>query len=196
MPRRRVRILVEHLQLFEQGHTVGLRKAGWIYRRISAHVGHNVSMVYRCFQQMSVEHFHTRRPGSGRPRSTDASQDRCIAQAVVAALTASRKEIQAHIAPAVSSRTIRNRLLAAGLKSRVPLARLPLTPRPRQTRLLWCRERVDWRVEWRSVVFNDESRFCLYASDGHTRIRLRPGERHLPKCILQRHIDPTSCFMV
>ena len=31
-------------------------------------------------------------------------------------------------------------------------------------RILWCRERVDRRVKWRSVVFSDESRFCLYAS--------------------------------
>ena len=34
------------------------------------------------------------------------------------------------------------------------------TPRHRQAQLLWCRERVEWRVEWRSVVFSDESRFC------------------------------------
>ena len=25
--------------------------------------------------------------------------------------------------------------------------------------LLWCRESVNWRVEWNSVVFSDESRF-------------------------------------
>ena len=61
---------------------------------------------------------------------------------------------------------------------------------------LWCRERVDWRMEWRSVVFSDESRFCLYASDGHTRVRHRPGERHLPKCIRPRHTGLTSGFMV
>ena len=27
---------------FEQGRTVGMRETGWIYRRISSHVGHNV----------------------------------------------------------------------------------------------------------------------------------------------------------
>ena len=55
---------------------VGLGEAGWTYRRIAAHVGHNVSMVCRCFQQWSVEHSYARRLGSGRPRSTDARQDR------------------------------------------------------------------------------------------------------------------------
>ena len=41
MPCRRVRTPVEHLQLFERVRMVGLREAGWIYRRIAAHVGYN-----------------------------------------------------------------------------------------------------------------------------------------------------------
>ena len=52
-------------------------------------------------------------------------------------------------------------------QTRVPLARWPLTTWHSQAWLLWCHERVDWRVEWHSAVFTDESRFCLYASDGH-----------------------------
>ena len=90
---------------------------GWIYRRIAAHVGHNISVVYRCFQQWSVEHSHNRRLGSGRPCNIDARQDRRIVQAAVAARTASREEIRAHVAPAVSTRAIGNRLLSAGLRS-------------------------------------------------------------------------------
>ena len=74
--------------------------------------------------------------------------------------------------------------------------RLPPTPRHRQARILWCRVRVDWRMEWRSVVFSGESRFCHYASDGRTRIRRRPDERHLPEYIRPRHTGPTSGFMV
>ena len=55
---------------------VDLREGGWTYWRIAAHVGHNVSVVCRCFEQCSVEHSYIRRPGSGRPRSTDARHDR------------------------------------------------------------------------------------------------------------------------
>ena len=143
---RRVCTPVEQFQSFERGRTVGLREAGWTYRRIVAHVGHNVSVVCRCFQQWSVEHSHTSRPGSGRPRGTDVRQDRRIVRAVVAARTAPREVIRAHVAPAVSPRIINNRLRAVGLRSHMPLARLPLTPRHRQARLLWCRERGNWRV--------------------------------------------------
>ena len=75
------------------------------------------------------------------------------------------EDIRAHVEPAVYIRTTGNSLLAAGLRSHVPVARPSLTQRHHQVRLLWCRERVDWRVEWRSVVFSDENRFCLYVSD-------------------------------
>ena len=88
------------------------------------------------------------------------------------------------------------RLFASGFRSRVPVARLPLTPRHRQARLLWYRERVDWSVEWRSVVFSVNSRFCQYASDGRTRLRARPGERHIAECISPRYIGPSSGFIV
>ena len=123
---RRVRNPVEKLQSFVQARIVGLWEDGWTYRRIASHVRDSVSVVCRCFQQWSVEHSHTRRPGSGRLRSTDTRQDGHIVWAAVCARTASREEIRAHVAPEMSPRTIGNRLLAAGLRSRVPLARLPL----------------------------------------------------------------------
>ena len=127
MPRRRLKYSYEQLQ-FGRGRFIGLREARWTYRRIAAHVGHNVYVVCRCFQQWSVEHSHTCRPGSGRPRSTDARQSRRIVRAPVAA---SREEIWTHVAPAVSPRIIWNRLLEEGPRSRVPLA----TTLPRNSRL-------------------------------------------------------------
>ena len=78
-------------------------------------------------------------------------------------------------------------------KTRITRAfvRLPFTPRHRQAWVLWCRERVDWRVEWRSFVFSEESRFCLCTSDERRRVRRRPGERHFPDCIRPRHTGLT-----
>ena len=90
----------------------------------------------------------------------------------VTARKASREGIRAHVAPAVSPRTTGNHLFVEGLRSRVTLARLPFTPLHRQARLLWCRKSVDWKLEWRSVVFSDENEFSLYASDGHTCVQL------------------------
>ena len=91
IPRRRVHTPVERLHPFEWVRIVGLWEDVWTYRRIPAHVGHNVSVVCR-FQQWSLEHSYIHRPGSGWPRITDARQDRRIVQAAVAARTASRKK--------------------------------------------------------------------------------------------------------
>ena len=162
MPSQRVRSPVEHLQSFDRSCIRDLREAGWTYPQVAAHIGHNVSVVCSFFQQWCVEHSHTRRSGSGRQSITDARQDLRIVRAALAARSASREEISAHV---MSPRTIVNRLPAAGLRSRVTLAWVPLTQSHRQAQLLWCREKVDWRVEWRSVVFSDESRFCMRVMD-------------------------------
>ena len=114
--------------------------------------------------------FKHRRLGSGRPCNTDARQDRRIVLAAVVTRTASGDGIRHMLHLLYHQRTIGNHLLTAGLRSRVLLVMLPLAPRHRQARLLCCRESVDWRVEWRSVVFSDESTLSLYVSDGHTRV--------------------------
>ncbi|GFU57217.1 transposable element Tc1 transposase [Trichonephila clavipes] len=51
-------------------------------------------------------------------------------------------------------------------------------------------------MEGRSVVFSNESRFCLGGSDGRVLVRRRPGERLQPNCLWPRHIGPTTGAMV
>ena len=125
-------------------------------------------MLRRCFQQWSVEHSHTHRPGSGRPCSTEARQDRRI---LGAAVTASREEMQAHVAPAVSPNTI-----AVGLRSRVPLARLPLTPRHRQARLLYSGLVKESTRKWNGAMLFSVMRVgfvCMRVMDEIKYVNLR-----------------------
>ena len=147
------------------------------FETVAVHVGHNVSVVCHCFQQWPVEHSHTSRPGSGQPCSTDAHQDRHIVQAVVATRTASREEIQAHVAPVISPRTIGNHLLATGLRSCVPLK--------------------ESTGERNATLFSSVMRVgsvCMRVMNVH--VYGGPGESHLPECINLRHTGPTSGFMV
>ena len=109
MPRRRVHTPVE-LQPFERGRIVGLREAGWSYRRIAAHVGHNVGYRW-CVAAFSSTLWKI--PTPIETRSTDASQGGLIVGAAVVVQTASREEIRALVAPAVSPRIIGNSLIAA-----------------------------------------------------------------------------------
>ncbi|GBM70362.1 hypothetical protein AVEN_151495-1 [Araneus ventricosus] len=81
-------------------------------------------------------------------------------------------------------------------RARRPVACIPLTPNHCCLRREWCHARAHWRTEWRSVVFSDESRFCLGASDGRVLVRRRPGERLQPTCLLPGHTGSTPEIMV
>ncbi|GBM10330.1 hypothetical protein AVEN_131069-1 [Araneus ventricosus] len=104
----------------------------------------------------------------------------------VAHRTASAAEIRAAVGNTVTKRTVTNRLLQEQLRARRPVVCIPLTPNH-------CRLRREWyqaRADWRSVVFSDESRFYLGASDGRMLVRRRPGERLQPSCLRSRHTGP------
>ncbi|CAH1977625.1 unnamed protein product [Acanthoscelides obtectus] len=38
---------------------------------------------------------------------------------------------------------------------------------------MWCRQRSLWDQEWNTIVFSDESRFCLGMHDSRARVRRR-----------------------
>ncbi|GFX66921.1 transposable element Tcb1 transposase [Trichonephila clavipes] len=79
----------------------------------------------------------------------------------------------------ISTRTIPRRLVESGLHSRRPLRTLALTPQRRRARLEWCRARETWMMEWRNVVFSDESRFCFFNDSQRIRVWRRRGERSI-----------------
>ncbi|GBN99014.1 hypothetical protein AVEN_29717-1, partial [Araneus ventricosus] len=80
-------------------------------------------------------------------------------------------------------------------QARRPVACISTTPNHCRLRREWCQAGAHWRTEWRSVVFSNESRFCLGASDGRMLVR-RPGERLQPTCLRPRHTGPTPGVMV
>ncbi|CAH1972192.1 unnamed protein product [Acanthoscelides obtectus] len=61
---------------------------------------------------------------------------------------------------------------------------------------MWCRQRSLWDQEWNSIVFSDESRFCLGMHDGRARVRRRRGERRNPQFFVERHVHHTVAVMV
>ncbi|CAH1996093.1 unnamed protein product [Acanthoscelides obtectus] len=58
------------------------------------------------------------------------------------------------------------------------------------------RQRSLWDQEWNSIVFSDESRFCLGMHDGRVRVRRRRGERRNPQFFVERHVHHTVGVMV
>ncbi|GBL95403.1 hypothetical protein AVEN_154805-1 [Araneus ventricosus] len=72
--------------------------------------------------------------------------------------TASAAEIRAAVGTTV---TQRNRLLQGQLRARRPVACIPLTPNHCRLLSEWCQARAHWRMDWRSLVFSDESSSAL-----------------------------------
>ena len=109
--------------------------------------------------------------------------------------TASASNIRATIGTTVTERTVRNRLHEEQLRARRPVTCIPLTPSHCRLLLQWCQARAHWRTEWGPIVFSDESRFCLGASDGRVLVRRRLGERLQPNCLRLRRAGPTPGVM-
>jgi hypothetical protein len=87
----------------------------------------------------------------------------------------------------MSTRTVRNRLKSAGLKSRRVIKRPLLIYRHRQSRLAWCLARRGWNLRtWRKIHWSDESRFLLHVTDGRMRVWRHKNTTYTP-----RNIQPT-----
>jgi hypothetical protein len=87
----------------------------------------------------------------------------------------------------LSTRTVRNRLKSAGLKSMRVIKRPLLADRHRRTRLAWCLARHGWNLRtWRKIHWSDESRFLLHVTDGRMRVW-----RHTHTAYTPRNIQPT-----
>ncbi|GFR73389.1 transposable element Tcb1 transposase [Elysia marginata] len=83
-----------------------------------------------------------------------------------------------------SAKTVKRRLSTSGLRARRPYIGPILIQRHRHQRMLWAQEHAVWdRILWRSVVFSDESRFCIDHADGRVRVLRRSGERYQADCV-------------
>ncbi|GFU98540.1 transposable element Tc1 transposase [Trichonephila clavipes] len=158
MPCRRKGAKFEQISEFERGKIVGLREAGLSYRAVAARVQRNISTIMRVSKQWTDEGRTARKSGSGPQNVTSAPDDRRL-----------------------------RCLLQRGLRSRIPLYRIPLTQNHRHLRLQWANVHRSWHADWQQVVFSDESCFNLWHHDGRIRVRRYAGEWHIPECIIKRH---------
>ena len=93
-------------------------------------------------------------PRSGRPRVTSNRDDRALQRLVRRMPFATSPVLKQHWLPnrRLSTRTVRNRLKSAGLKSRRVIKRPLLVDRHRRTRLAWCLARRGWNLRtWRKI---------------------------------------------
>lgn len=173
---------------FERGRIVGMIEAGLSQREVSRRTGWSRYTIQRWYDRYVNQGNCDRRHGSGRPRISDARDDRFLTLLCrrnrFASANSYRQQWRTACNVYSSRETVNRRLLAARLHARRPVVRIPLGPIHRANRLQFARDHVLWtQRQWNDVMFTNESRFCLDFNDGRVRVRRLPGERFFDVCV-------------
>ena len=152
-------------------------------------MGYHYTVVSRLVRKHTQTNNVKDLPRSGRPRVTSDRDDRALQRLVRRMPFATSPVLKQHWLPnrRLSTRTVRNRLKSAGLKSRRVIKRPLFADRHRRTRLAWCLARRGWHLRtWRTIHWSDENRFLLHVTDGRMRVW-----RHKNTAYTPRNIQPT-----
>ena len=170
---------------------MGFVEAGWSSQRVADHFHVSRRTVTNLLRRYRDTGDVKDRPRSGRPKATDAREDRRIRLLALRQRTRSGPSIRNQIRTerraghqGLCVQTVRNRLRQYGLRSRKPAKKPRMNDGHRQARFQWARAHRAWtRAQWRDILFTDESRFCLDHTDGRRRVWRRNGERFQDCCV-------------
>lgn len=176
----------------DRGRALGLLQSGLSVREVGRRLEVSHSVIQRLNQRFMETGSVRDRQRSGRPRITDARDDRCVVLAALRERRTSARVLRQHLRDTrnvnVSTDTIRRRLREQGIRARRPAVRPVLTRAHRAARLAWCRRHLGWRrQEWARVLFSDESRFTISFCDGRERVWRRSGERYNDSCVIEHN---------
>jgi transposase len=165
-------------------HTTGMS-----FKAIGRQMGYHYTVVSRLVRKHTQTNNVKDLPRSGRPRVTSDRDDRVLQRLVRRMPFATSPVLKQHWLSnrRLSTRTVRNRLKSAGLKSRRVIKRPLLADRHRRSRLAWCLARRGWNLRtWRKIHWSDETRFPLHVTDDRMRVW-----RHKNTAYTPRNIQPT-----
>ena len=153
-------------------------------------MGYHYTVVSRLVRKHTQTNNVKDLPRSGRPQVISDRDNRALQRLVRRMPFATSPVLKQHWLPnrRPSTRTVRNRLKSAGLKSRRVIKRPLLADRRRRSRLAWCLAQHGWNLRtWRKIHWSDESRFLLHVTDGRMRVW-----RHKNTAYTPRNIQPTA----
>ncbi|GFR59450.1 transposable element Tcb1 transposase [Elysia marginata] len=179
----------------DRHRALGLLQAGLPISEVSLRMNVNRMTIFRLRQRLHETDTVSDRPRSGRPRCTTQRKDRNLVRNHMnnrfLSASASSRQTRGRNNQPISANTVRRRLSTPGLQARRPYIGPILIQRHRRQRTLWAQEHAVWdRIQWRNVVFSDESRFCIDHADGRVRVWRRSGERYQADCVREHDSPP------
>jgi hypothetical protein len=141
---------------------IDMRTTGMSFKAIWRQMGYHYTVASRVVRQHTQTNNVKDLPRFGRPRVTSDRDDRALPRLVRRMIFATSPVLKQHWLPnrRLSTRTVKNRLKSAWLKSRRVIKRPLLADRHRPSRLAWCLARRGWNLRsWRKIHWSDESRF-------------------------------------
>ncbi|XGW35480.1 hypothetical protein V3C99_019030 [Haemonchus contortus] len=108
-----------------------------------------------------------------------------------------RKHVTSFSGISISQSTVQRRLRAGGLFGRRSSKKTLVTAKNRKARFDFARKHLAWnRDDWKKVLFSDESKFCLFESDGIMYIG-RPVYKRLIRSTKSRRsntVEEALCY--
>jgi hypothetical protein len=152
---------------------IGMHTTGMSFKSIGRQMGYQYTVVSRLVRKHTQTNNVKDLPGSGWSWITSDRDDRALQRLVRRMPFATIPVLKQHWLPnrRPSTRSVRNRLKSAWLKSRRVIKRPLLVDRHRRSRLAWCLARRGWNLRtWRKIQLSDESRFLFHVTDGRMRV--------------------------
>ena len=132
----------------DRGRAIAMHQEGIALREIARRLEVSLSVIQRLRDRWRNTGSVAERHRSGRPRITTRRQDRSVVLSCLRNRAAPAQSLRGELLAAgnvdVSDQTIRNRLREAGLRSRCPAVRPPLTPDHRVRRRTWAALHRRW----------------------------------------------------
>lgn len=157
------------LTLLQRSRIEFLHEEGKSQREIARIVKCSRGAVEHTLKRFAVTGSHENRPKSGRKKVTSLREDRDLIRSSLR----NRKKTSSELAAAasevtgrqISARTVRRRLLEAGLKGCKARKKPWLSKKNIKKRLEWAQRYKDFTEEdWSKVVWSDESNFQVSCS--------------------------------
>lgn len=169
---------------FSRGRIIGLVEGGCSQRVVANKIGCSQGTVSLIWNKWLSTGSAAIAPRVGRPRLSNARDDRRIRMAIIRDRFRSYRMLRYKLAVQVSRRTLNRRAQELGYSSHKPIVRISLTATHRNLRLNWCKQYQDKDCAfWRKYIFSDESRFNVEFNDGRILVHRLPSERDNENCI-------------